>query len=1404
MNKFFRKRILFPIIGALALVFSLVWALMLAPKTYAATEQLLYQLTLSDILANTNNLGSTTSQGSKGVWFWKGIKSLGSNSLEFQGNGESIFFWFGIDENSTDERLNRVTKLEWSFTASRAGGVMILCGDYSNVKQSIKNGENNISLSGFVSKYNYFKFDIDGGTYTPSTLTAFDIKLYYTPGAAATITKGTGIESVFLSNSNSATEGSNSGTSFDDGSTVYGYAELKSGYKAPTGWTYIANTGFGENTPGAIYRVGSKTINGAAVDFGTVNATPKTKTVSLNSNGGVGSGTINLTYDEANQAPNTGFSRELFSFNGWNSKADGSGYNYSTELSKWDVNEIILDNLDTLYAKWKINASGVETLIGNIGTVEFTSESKGKIKEARDGYESLSSEEKVQVSNYQTLLDAEETFNALFEELAEAQIGNIKYAFLPEAFEALSAGDTITLRHNVDLSNENIEITKNLTVDLNGHILKTTMEDGSHGTPTLLVSSNNTIFEIRNSKPATGGLNGLVSVDVSAVDSYIKVNDCRFVLSANNINNADILKVGPGYEAVNINTDGSADENGFVSIVKPLDIFDISNLDEDYIVPDGQVLTGRLDNPYKISIVDGATVTLKDIDIAGSDTEGSFAGITCLGDATLIIKGNNDLFGFKDGAGIFVPEGHTLTIDGDGILYSEGRDGAAGIGGNANTNSGNIIINGGDINADSGSNAAGIGGGYSLDNDLQSGNITINGGRINSTGRDGAGIGSAMGEACGDITINGGFVEARSSYSSSTGNCGSGIGSGKDGSCGDIKITDNIARVKATSRDDEKQIGGNYESLDIAATLSSELVDKTIHYYHTNTVIINGQVVNDSNLQGEGWSYDKDTNTLTLNGYEYVGPGKVYSNFVNHGDNFIAAISYDGEVEDDFIINLVGNNTIVLTQEDSPFAVCGIHNSGNESAKIKFIGKGSLSISVTGENTESYAIASGSTIIIDGPTIEANAGKATDSSAGVYLYDDGLDMISGSLYAHGEECSDDDLSYGIRTANENITIGENARALIASGYTNAIYGIVINDIEGIGWTDVDGTQGETKIEISQTGVDNIGDYKCISFIGITPEDVIGFINDIGNVEYTDACKEKIDTARGAYEFLKDEEKAQVTNYNILVEAENDYTNAGLVIGKINNIGVVEYTPEIKALIDDARTAYDALTQKAKNAVSNYNTLTQKEASYKTLDDNYKSSQVIELIKNIGTVTYSNESKNLIDNAKIEYDKLSTEAKALVTNYQTLTHDIEIYNHVDDVYKKIEAVKEVKYNDQTEADIEAARIAYDNLTDEEKTLVINYDKLTTDEKTYSGLRNDHKTLVGWMVALGIMGGIILGLVIAYFLLFFVFNKWTLANGNPIRVFVIGKKNGKVRLLNMTLMIIYREENEVFNTKEELVK
>ncbi|MBR3617586.1 MAG: hypothetical protein IKN46_02795, partial [Acholeplasmatales bacterium] len=845
------------------------------------------------------------------------------------------------------------------------------------------------------------------------------------------------------------------------------------------------------------------------------------------------------------------------------------GKSYSTSLSVDNVNEIVLSDFNTLYAVWKITPAGVMELINQIGNVEYSSQSKAKIDAAQEAYDSLEQDEKAQVTNLSILLDAEESYDDLLYEFGDVSVNGSIYPTIQDALNAAKDGDVIALREDLDLSNEHFEIDKNLSINVGGHVL-TLNDDESN--PSLVITQPNTVLTLTNNNQNSGGVKGKCFVGKTAPgsqtylpDSYVNLSGCRLDTSAEAITGelADITKVGPGYELANINPDGSPDENGFVSIIKPLPEFDISNLDEDYIVPDGQILIGELQRLVKISIHDGATVTLKDIDINGSNTEGSFAGITCLGDATLIIKGNNDICGFNGGAGIFVPEGHTLTIDGDGKLDSTGRDGAAGIGGNANTNSGNIIINGGNINAIGGANAAGIGGGYSEDNNLQSGNITINGGRINSTATDAAGIGSAVGEACGDITINGGFVEANSSWSSSTGNCGSGIGSGKDGSCGAITITDNVALVKATARDNGKEIGGNYESLDIANTLTPERVYKTIHYYHTNTVIIDGQVVNDSHSSGKGWSYDKDTNTLTLDGYVYEGPGKVYNNFTNFGGIFIAAISYEGE--DDFTINLVGENTIVVTQDDSPFDVCGIHSAGKESAGIKFIGHGSLSISFTGENPESYAIAAGSSVTIDGPTIVANGGNAINESAGIYVRYDGLNVISGSLTATASECSGShNESYGINSAGSKITIGENTKSVIASGYRNAISyeTVVINAIAGIGWTDVAGTEGETAIEVSTTGAPTEG-FKYISFIGITPEDVIAFINDIGDVEYTDLCKEKIDKARSAYDFLKDDERSLVTNYDTLLAAEENY-------GKVDEVSiadVMEVTDAIQGIFD---------------------------------------------------------------------------------------------------------------------------------------------------------------------------------------------------------------------------------------------
>ena len=68
------------------------------------------------------------------------------------------------------------------------------------------------------------------------------------------------------------------------------------------------------------------------------------------------------------------------------------------------------------------------------------------------------------------------------------------------------------------------------------------------------------------------------------------------------------------------------------------------------------------------------------------------------------------------------------------------------------------------------------------------------------------------------------------------------------------------------------------------------------------------------------------------------------------------------------------------------------------------------------------------------------------------------------------------------------------------------------------------------------------------------------------------------------------------------DAELDQMAADEVIAKITAIGTVTYTPESKALIDAARTAYDALTTAQQALVTNYSTLTDAETTYATAEE----------------------------------------------------------------------------------------------------------------------------------------------------------------------------------------------------------
>ena len=86
---------------------------------------------------------------------------------------------------------------------------------------------------------------------------------------------------------------------------------------------------------------------------------------------------------------------------------------------------------------------------------------------------------------------------------------------------------------------------------------------------------------------------------------------------------------------------------------------DLAKLSADYEAKDGDVLSGILDGNYKITIADGAKVTLKNAVVYGvDDRDCKWSGITLLGDATLVLEASNIVRGFDGGfPGIFGPEG---------------------------------------------------------------------------------------------------------------------------------------------------------------------------------------------------------------------------------------------------------------------------------------------------------------------------------------------------------------------------------------------------------------------------------------------------------------------------------------------------------------------------------------------------------------------------------------------------------------------------------------------------------------------------------------------------------------------------------------------------------------------------
>ena len=209
------------------------------------------------------------------------------------------------------------------------------------------------------------------------------------------------------------------------------------------------------------------------------------------------------------------------------------------------------------------------------------------------------------------------------------------------------------------------------------------------------------------------------------------------------------------------------------------------------------------------------------------------------------------------------------------------------------------------------------------------------------------------------------------------------------------------------------------------------------------------------------------------------------------------------------------------------------------------------------------------------------------------------------------------------------------------------------------------------------------------------------------------------------ELLAPAKEAAITELNVYKNAE-DYRDA-------EKTQITKILANAKVLINNAKTAEEIAEQlsDAKADLDKLKTSAELAADEKTQTD---ADAVKALIEALGDVTL--EKKESVEAARNAYDALSTDAKKLVSNYDVLVQaeksiqtleakkqQEELKNQMDaaaaaSISNAITAIGEVTLDKR--GVVEAARAAYDTLTDDQKVLVTNYTDLTAAESRIAEL------------------------------------------------------------------------------------
>lgn len=187
----------------------------------------------------------------------------------------------------------------------------------------------------------------------------------YTTELPANVNPAEGITlyAVWKANTHTVTWKNFDGSNFDTTEVTHGQKPsdpgtptyTKEGYATTfQGWATSANQTSGT----ALEDIPAVTTDGV-VYYAAFSAVPNSYTIAFNSNEGTGTMTsMGAIYDQEVTLTTNTFERTGYTFNGWNTKADGTGDNYANNAKVTNLTSVANGTV-TLYAQWTINTYDV-------------------------------------------------------------------------------------------------------------------------------------------------------------------------------------------------------------------------------------------------------------------------------------------------------------------------------------------------------------------------------------------------------------------------------------------------------------------------------------------------------------------------------------------------------------------------------------------------------------------------------------------------------------------------------------------------------------------------------------------------------------------------------------------------------------------------------------------------------------------------------------------------------------------------------------------------------------------------------------------------------------------------------------------------------------------------------------